>query len=66
MTIQQLEQRVLDLERQVAELQRAVKPLRPYSTVTATIGLVANDSDFDEIVRLGREYRDAANFCFDE
>jgi hypothetical protein len=63
MTIQQLEQRVLDLERQVAELQRAVKPLRPYSSVADTFGLFANDPDFDEIVRLGREYRDAANVC---
>ena len=61
MTIQQLELRVLDLERQVAELQRTVKPLRPYSAVKDTFGLFADDPDFDDIVQLGREYRDAAN-----
>ena len=61
MTIQQLEQRVLDLERQVAELQRAAAPLRPYANVRETFGLFADDPDFDEIVQLGREYRNEAN-----
>jgi prefoldin subunit 5 len=46
MTLEQLEQRVNELERQVAELRGELKPLRP---------------DFEEIVRLGREYRDQAN-----
>ena len=61
MTLQQLEQRLIDLERQVAELQQTVRPLRPYSNVEDTFGLFANDPDFDEIVRMGREYRDEAN-----
>lgn len=61
MTIQQLEQRLSDLERQVAELQREVKPLRPLLNVNDTFGMFANDPDIDEIVRLGRDYRERAN-----
>ena len=61
MTLQQLEQRLCDLERQVAELQREVRPLRPFPNVKDTFGMFANDTDFDEIVRLGREYREQAN-----
>ena len=59
MTLQQLEQRLSDLERQVAELQREIRPLRPFPHVMDTFGMFANDPEFDEIVRLGREYRQA-------
>jgi hypothetical protein len=61
MTIQQLEQRLNDLEQQVAELRREVMPLRPFTAVADTFGLFAADPDFDEVVRLGREYRDQTN-----
>ena len=61
MTIDQLEQRLSDLERQVAELQREVRPLRPFPNVKDTFGMFANDPDFDEIARLGREYRQQVN-----
>jgi hypothetical protein len=61
MTLEQLEQRVDDLERQVAELRNMVKPLRPLKSVQDTFGLFANDPEFDEIVRLGREYRNQVN-----
>jgi hypothetical protein len=61
MTLQQLEQRLTDLERQVAALQRQINPLRPLPSVQETFGLFANDPDFDEIVRLGREYREQVN-----
>ena len=61
MALQQLEQRLIDLERQVAELQREVRPLRPLAHAKDGFGLFANDPDFDEIVRLGREYREQAN-----
>ena len=61
MTLQQLEQRLIDLERQVTELQREVRPLRPFANANDTFGLFANDPEFDEIVRLGREYREQAN-----
>jgi hypothetical protein len=57
MTLEQLEQRVTDLERQVAELRGGLRPLRPLSSVGETFGMFAADPEFDEIVRLGREYR---------
>jgi len=58
MTLQQLEQRLSDLEREVAALRREVRPLRPLASVQDTFGMFADDPDFDEIVRLGREYRE--------
>lgn len=61
MTLEQLEQKVNDLQRQVAELWREIKPLRPLAKVEDTFGMFANDPDFDEIIRLGREYREQVN-----
>jgi hypothetical protein len=61
MTLEQLEQRVHDLERQVAELRDELKPLRPLGSVQETFGMFAGDPEFDEIVRLGREYRKQVN-----
>jgi hypothetical protein len=61
MTLQQLEQRLINLERQVAALQREAKPLPPMTRVQDTFGIFANDPDFDEIVRFGRDYRDEVN-----
>jgi hypothetical protein len=60
-TLQQLEQRLSELERQVATLQREITPLRPLATVQDSFGMFANDPDFDEIVQLGREYREQVN-----
>ena len=59
MTLEQLERRLTDLEREVAELRKArrVEPMRPYNSFRHTFGMFANDPVFDEIVRLGREYR---------
>ena len=61
MTLEQLEKRVHDLERQVAELRSELRLLRPLSTVAETFGMFAADPAFDEIVRLGREYREHVN-----
>ena len=61
MTLEQLEQRVHELERQVAELRAGQTALRPLGSVEETFGMFANDAEFDEIVRLGREYRDQVN-----
>lgn len=61
MTLEQLEQRVVDLERQVAELRDELKPLRPLGSVQDTFGMFADDPEFEEIIRLGREYRQQAN-----
>ncbi len=45
----------------VLELRREIKPLRPMLGVEDTFGMFADDPEFDEIVRLGREYREQAN-----
>jgi hypothetical protein len=58
MTIAQLERRVSKLERLVDELSQrsATKPLGGWRK---SLGRFANDPVFDEIVRLGREYRES-------
>lgn len=61
MTLEQLERRVQDLETQVAELRRELRPLRPLGSVQETFGMFADDPEFEEIVRRGREYRKQAN-----
>ena len=61
MTLEQLETKVNDLERQVVQLQRALQSLRPLGRVEETFGMFADDPDLDEVLRLGREYRDQAN-----
>ena len=61
MTLEQLEQRVHELERQLAELRCELKPLAPLGGVQETFGMFAEDPEFDEIVRLGREYREQIN-----
>jgi hypothetical protein len=61
MTREPLEQRVRNRESQLAELRAGVGPLRPLGSVPATFGMFANDPDFDEVVRLGREYRKRAD-----
>jgi hypothetical protein len=61
MTLEQLAQKVNDLERQIADLRREIRPLRPLGGVEETFGMFANDPEFDQIVRLGREYRDQVN-----
>ena len=61
MTLEQLEQRVRVLEREVAQLRGELKPLRPLGSVQETFGMFAGDPEFDEIVRLGREYRSQVN-----
>jgi hypothetical protein len=61
MTLEQLEQRVSDLERHVAELRRSLTSRHLLGTVEDTFGMFRGDPEFDEMIRLGREYRDKAN-----
>lgn len=61
MTLEQLEQRVHELERQVAQLRGELRPVRPLGNVQETFGMFAGDPKFEEIVRLGREYRNQIN-----
>jgi hypothetical protein len=60
MTLEQLEKRVSDLEKKVAALERLDVP--PVCTsVDDTFGMFSDDPDFEEVVRLGEEYRRQAN-----
>jgi hypothetical protein len=61
MTLDQLERKVNELERQFAELRNELRPLRPLGNPADTFGMFGEDPLFDEIVRLGREYRDQVN-----
>ncbi len=61
MTLEQLEKRVIDLEKQVAELRGRLEPVATGQNVEATFGSIEDDAEFEEIVRLGREYRRQAN-----
>ena len=60
-TIEQLEQRVHELERQFAEMRCVLRPSKPLSSVADTFGMFAADPQFDEVVRLGREYQQQVN-----
>lgn len=61
MTIAELEQRVLALERELAEVKSSLKKTPSRESALATFGTFANDPGFDEMVRLGREYREKVN-----
>ena len=59
---QTLEERVKELERKVAELSG--KPMLPARKKDPwrTFRLFQNDPDFEEAVRLGREYREQQTY----
>ncbi len=61
MTVAQLENRLTALEKKVEQLQvqlaKSNNTIRPWSREYA--GGFANDPLFDEMVRLGKEYRDS-------
>ena len=62
MTTTELEQRLLDLEREVREQKAAVAgsdAAVPRRWWIEDAGRFANDPLFDEMVRLGREYRES-------
>ncbi len=61
MTLEQLEKKVNELEIEVAELRRELKPLRPVYKTDDTFGMFSDDAEFEELVEFGREYRDQAN-----
>jgi hypothetical protein len=55
---QTLETRVAQLEKEVAELSKAVKK----KDWRRTVGIFKNDADFEEAARLGREYREQQTY----
>lgn len=53
-----VEKRLEDLEKKVADLTRILAPLtKRDKDWRRTVGMSANDPEFDEMVRLGAEYR---------
>lgn len=50
-----LEKRIASLERDFEQFKKRLRPLP--KGWGETFGMFANDPDFDNIVRLGREYR---------
>ena len=54
----ELEQRVATLEREMQELKAIVAKGNGEKDWQSTIGMFADDPEFEEIVRLGREYRE--------
>jgi hypothetical protein len=61
MTIEQLERRVTELERELANVRTTIQTMQPFNSVEDTFGIFANDPYFDDMVKLGREYRDRVN-----
>ena len=61
MTISQLSKRVAELEAQVKRLQEQLRPVDKSSPAhwLATAGMFKDDPIWDEINRLGREYRES-------
>ena len=60
-TVTLLEARVEALERQITELRNRITIGGRTKDWRRTIGMFADDPVFDEIVRLGREWRESQN-----
>jgi hypothetical protein len=55
-----IEKRLEDVERELAALRGVVKSLKPDSNWISSIsGTFKDDPEFDEVLRLGKELRDA-------
>ncbi len=59
---QTLEKRVEQLEKKVAELSAKPTSSSPPKNPWRTYGAFKDDPDFDEAVRLGREYREQQTY----
>jgi hypothetical protein len=59
---QTLEQRMEQLEKKVAELRASSVLPKREKDWRRTIGAFQNDPDFEEAVRLGREYREQQTY----
>jgi hypothetical protein len=55
-----IEQRLENVERELAALKGEIKALKPDPNwISAICGTFKDDPEFDEVLRLGREIRDA-------
>jgi hypothetical protein len=59
---QTLEERVQELEKKVAELSTRPNVSSRKKNPWRTFGIFQNDPDFEEAVRLGREYREQQTY----
>lgn len=59
---QTLEQRVEELEKKVADLSAHSIPTVRKKDPWSTFGIFRDDPDFEEAVRLGREYREQQTY----
>jgi hypothetical protein len=59
---QTLEKRVEELEKKVAELSSKPDPAARRKDPWRTFGIFKDDPDFQEAVRLGREYREQQTY----
>ena len=59
---QTIEKRVEELEKKVAELSRKPGPSLRKKDPWRTFGIFKDDPDFQEAVRLGREYREQQTY----
>ena len=58
MTLQQMEERLLELEDKFQKLEKRISHPSRTKPWRDTFGMFADDPDFDEVLRLGREYRE--------
>lgn len=56
-----LESRVATLERELAQVKQRMDSAVDPDAWRGTFGMFADDPEFDEVLRLGREYREQAN-----
>ena len=56
-----LEQRVAVLEKKFTDLKNLLQPKPREKDWLRTVGMFADDPHFEEMVRLGREYREQEN-----
>ncbi len=61
MTVAELEQRLVAIEQELADLRNRIGQTPTAQAWQATVGMFSNSPEFDEAVRLGREYRDEVN-----
>jgi hypothetical protein len=55
-----IEQRLAQVEKEIADLRNDIKSLKPSGKwIDAISGTFKDDPEFDEVLRLGKEIRDA-------
>lgn len=62
MKTEEIAQRVAALEEQMRELRELVKPSPFAPDWRSTVGMFSDDADFDEILELGRKYRQGQKY----